>query len=379
MISPKTLAEKPVGAENGTARSEAPASGEFNKLLIANTSLAVWLCFLAVGGGILALYYARIGYLPEIEWKAVLIYLFVCTIVGGTIGLLLSISLYIPGVLWSEFIIFDPSFEEHLSYNLDRKEPCMRSIIKCLGVPFLLLLLISHVLLPVGRAFDYWKWAGLLLLATFWLMRLRFEFILSQGSYVQGQTANGPLGKRIWDLLKPRRTFMSRQTFKCSFWFTLSVLLSQVSMYVIYRLCGSLPFSPRFWALTGLCTAGVWISNHVVAFWHHLYPRQAVLTALVAAGLLLFTADNFSSLSVRLMNRYGLGYNKRVNLIVTPNGFELMNSLGVQECGSSHPKAPVVCNAEILSKVGDQYLLRVGDKVYVTLPKAEVIAISPLN
>src|ERR1051325_5542805 len=108
MISPKTLAEKPVGAENGTARSEAPASGEFNKLLIANTSLAVWLCFLAVGGGILALYYARIGYLPEIEWKAVLIYLFIGSVVGGVIGLLLTMSLYLPGALWSETIVFDP-------------------------------------------------------------------------------------------------------------------------------------------------------------------------------------------------------------------------------------------------------------------------------
>jgi hypothetical protein len=343
------------------------------------------LCFLATGGGILALYYSRIGYLPEIEWKAVLIYLFVCTMVGGTVGLLLTISLYIPGVLWSEFIIFDRTFEKHLSYDRAHTEPCMRSIIKHLGWPFLLLLLISHVLLPVGRAFVYWMLVAVLLLVTFWLIRIHFEFILLRAITLKAKRLTVPFWrknwtrKRIWKRLNPHRRFRSRQTFKCAFWFTLSVLLSQLSMYVIYRLCGSLPFSLRFWALTGLCTAGVWISNHVVAFWHHRYPRQAVLTSLVAAGLLLFTADNFSSLSVNLLNRYGIGYSKKVNLIVTPHGFELMNSLGVQECGSSHPKAPVVCDVEILSKVGEQYLLRVGNKVSVTLPKAEVVAVSPLN
>jgi hypothetical protein len=127
-------------------------------------------------------------------------------------------------------------------------------------------------------------------------------------------------------------------------------------------------------ALTTLCTACVWISNHVVAFWHHTYPRQAVLTSLVAAGLLLFTADNFSSLSVRLLNRYGIGYNKRANILVTNHGFEIITSLGVPTCGPSQ-----ICNVEILSKVGDHYFLRVGDTAYVTLPKSDVVAIRPFN
>jgi len=72
---------------NGTAQTQLrqPSDG-INKLLTANTTLTVWLSFLAIGGGILALYYARIGYLPEIEWKSVLIYLFIGTIVGGVMG-----------------------------------------------------------------------------------------------------------------------------------------------------------------------------------------------------------------------------------------------------------------------------------------------------
>jgi len=367
-------------SQNGTAQTQLrqPSDG-INKLLTANTTLTVWLSFLAIGGGILALYYARIGYLPEIEWKSVLIYLFIGTIVGGVMGLLLTLSLFIPGVLWSEFIIFEPTLEKHLSYHMGRKEPCMRSIIKCLGLPFLLVLLISHMLLLFGSALEYWASAGVLLLLTFWLMRLRFERLL-RGHRAKAKVTNKTKAGRVWNskriykLLKPRRKFMARQTFKCSFWFTLSVLLSQVSMYVIYRLSGSVPLSRRFMALTVLCTAGVWISNHVVAFWYHRNPRQAVVTSFVAAGLLLFTADNFSSLSVRLLNRYGIGYNKRVNMLVSSHGFEIITSLGVPDCGTSQ-----ICNVEILSKVGDQYFLRVGDTAYVTLPKADVVAIRPLN
>src|SRR5689334_14873305 len=99
-------------SQNGTAQNQPPPpSSGIDKLLIANTTLAVWLIFLALGGGILALYYARIDYLPEVEWKASLIYLFIGSIIGGAIGLLLTLSLFIPGVLWSHFILLDPCID----------------------------------------------------------------------------------------------------------------------------------------------------------------------------------------------------------------------------------------------------------------------------
>src|SRR5262249_22928789 len=132
----------------------------FDKLLIANISLALWIIFLAIGGGILALYYARIGYLPEIEWNATLTYLFICSINGGVIGLALMMCLYLPGIIWSEFIVFDSTMDNYLTYELEhkepmgkvslRKEPCMRSIRAYLGLPFLWALLTSHLVLRVS-------------------------------------------------------------------------------------------------------------------------------------------------------------------------------------------------------------------------------------
>src|ERR1041385_2604739 len=167
--------------------------------------------------------------------------------------------------------------------------------------------------------------------------------------------------------------------FKYAAWFTLSVLLSQVTMYVIYWLSGS-P-GARFWqtgdtenlgvfvVLTLLCTAGVWISNHAVAVLYRQQFRGAIAAALLAAGLLLFTADHFSHLSVKLMNHYGVGDNQTYDVIVSDKGQGLVDTLGLKPCSKN-----LLCKVQILSKIGDKYYLKIGDTEYVTLPKEDVIA-----
>src|SRR5215213_1065935 len=205
---------------NGTAQTQLrqPSDG-INKLLTANTTLTVWLIFLAIGGGILALYYARIGYLPDMEWKSALIYLFIGSIIGGVIGLLLTMSLYLPGVIWSETIVYDPSL--NFSYTApgsdqSGKEPvtelCIRSIVKYLGLAFLLVLLLSHIALLAGGGF-YWGFAAVLLVTTFEAMRVIFRRTSPLADSSEGE----------------------RQTIKLASWFTISVFLNQISMYLIYR------------------------------------------------------------------------------------------------------------------------------------------------
>jgi hypothetical protein len=106
---------------------------------------------------------------------------------------------------------------------------------------------------------------------------------------------------------------------------------------------------------------------------HRQNSRQALAASLIAAALLLFTADNFSSLSMKLMNYYGIGYNQRANLLMTDHGGAIVHELGITSCGKLQ-----LCNVEILSKVGEQYYLRIGND-YLTLPKADVVAIRTLN
>lgn len=368
--------------QNGTAQNkpQQPSSG-IDKLLIANTTLAVWLIFLAIGGGILALYYARIGYLPEMEWKSALVYLFIGSVVGGAIGLLLTMSLFIPGFIWSEYIVFDSGLD--FSYapprrELSGKEPpmvlCLLSTIRYLGLPFFCALLISHVFLIIGKRL-YWILAITGLAVMFWLMRKCFKNLMEKKARKDGYQQDESMARR--------------QLINYSSWFTLSVLLNQISMYVIYWLSGSpgelsrnnLTWTslvggefPTFIALTIVCTMAVSITTHAVAALHRHQQRRAVIASLVAAGLLLFTADYFSSLSLKLMNRYGIGDYQRVNLLVTERGGDIVSHLGVTPCEKLQ-----LCNVEILSKVGEQYYLRVGSQAYITLPKSEVVAIRPLN
>ena len=163
------------GIEPAPSQPQPSSSSEIDKLLKADTTLVVWFIFFVIGGGILALYYARIGYLPEMEWKAALVYLFVGSIVGGVIGLLLTISLYLPGVMWADFIIFDAMLDGRLAYDVEhtdssgsqstRKEACLRTVISRLGLPYLVVLLISHLVLratkdPGGLHIRPWTSTG---------------------------------------------------------------------------------------------------------------------------------------------------------------------------------------------------------------------------
>ena len=374
-----TAPDKPPVSQNGTAQTQSlQVPSVISKVLGDNTPLVIWLIFFAIGGGLLALYYARIGYLPDIEWKAVLIYLFIGSLVGGVIGLLLTMSVYLPGVIWSETIVYDPCLRFSYTAPTDQsgtpasKQLCIRSILKYLGLPFLFALLLSHVALLFGKV-GYWVIAGGLLVFTFLLMRIFLRYRLQDGTQ--------KLSSYLWSTVKGAKpkygsedpTAIERHVFKLSAAFSLSVLLTQISMYVIYWLSGSPAEWDNFVVLTLLCTSGVWIASHVVAMRHRPNSRQALAASLIAAGLLLFTADNFSSLSMKLMNHYGIGYNQRANLLMTDHGGEIVHELGVKSCGKLQ-----LCNVEILSKVGDQYFLRVGED-YLTLPKSDVVAIRLLN
>ncbi|HET6974570.1 MAG TPA: hypothetical protein VFH96_11125 [Pyrinomonadaceae bacterium] len=389
-------ADKPSVSSNGTAQTQTQlAPNLIGKILGDNTPLVIWLVFFAIGGGILALYYAQIGYLPDIEWKAALIYLFVGSMVGGAVGLLLTISLFFPGVIWAEFIIFDVGLSKCLAYDSQHqepsgkesihKEPCIRSMIIYLGAPFVAALLLSHLALwfraPINSADGvwyldlYWFIVVLILIVTFFVMRTLFGCILSHEGW-----------KKFWSILKTKPLDVirnkqpvlaenqNREVFKYAFWFTLAVLLNQIAMYVTYRLADRPRGGFTFFVLTALCTAAVAISTHTVAFLYQEHKRKAIIAALVAAGLLLFTADNFSSLSVRLMNHYGIGYYERFNLLVTKDCDDNLRTLGVPACGLQQ-----LCNVEILSKIGDHYYLRIGDQAYVTLRKSDVVAIRPLH
>ena len=130
-----------------TDNSAKEASSEESAWWKINGTLIAWLVFLTFGGGLLALYYARIDYLPDIEWSASIVYLAVASIIGGGVGGLFALSLFVPGFIWGTFLVFDRHLADTFCYRHINKEPCFRAIWRNIGRPFFVVVLISHLCL----------------------------------------------------------------------------------------------------------------------------------------------------------------------------------------------------------------------------------------
>jgi hypothetical protein len=353
-----------------SSRKELTTSGAVVELLKANTTLAAWLIFLAIGGGLLALYYARIGYLPDIEWGSSLIYLAAASIIGGGFAMLFALSLFVPGFIWQEFLVFDTRMSKILRYDKGR-EPCIKAILTNIGVAFGFALFASHVsllFLPKVALFGPKTTSGYLSIIALLLLAASSTYI-----WIRFNSLLKTLPHKDSDSQEPLEDaeLRKRRLFKYAFWFTLSVFLSQISMLLVYLMSGR-PEGSNFWILTFTCTAGVLISNHVVAIHYRNNRRQAVAASLVIASLLLFTADRFSPLSLRVMAYFGLGGDRKVNLVVNDEGTEIIRKLALpNKCITVSPDR--LCGLEILSKLGNEYYLSLEGRTF-TLPKKDVLS-----
>jgi len=108
---------------------------------------AIWLVLFILGGGLLALYYSGIGYFPEVSWQGALTYMSLMTIIGGSLFMAYGFLLFIPGAIWSEFLIFDSHFEEILLMQSRKWQPCVLSVIKRIVFPFVVFMFFCHLLL----------------------------------------------------------------------------------------------------------------------------------------------------------------------------------------------------------------------------------------
>jgi hypothetical protein len=395
-----------------TTQAEANRSLAIGELAKASAVL-VWLVFLALGGGILLFYYAHIGYLPEVEWSSSIVHLAVAFLIGGVVGLLLALSLLIPGYIWSEFLSFDEGLKKVFYYGPN--EICVRTLLTDIGLPFGAVLLATHIALFVFPKFltndqlENWVllWylavsAVLLALVTI-IMVVHFKCLLEkQATGVWGRTFKqlptfvGQVFRKQPDSRgetksKPKtvaktavqsedgskteknKTHPKQSVFKYAIWFGLSVLLSQVSMILIYLL-SKRPQGFSLVVTTVVCTFGVLISNHVVAIQYRRNWVHAVVASLVMASLLLFAADRNSSLSSQIMMRYGLGPDSRaVDLFLSKEGVEIFEQLNLQQTACTQPSlGRRICGVQILSRLGNEYYLQLnrdGKCKTFTLPK----------
>lgn len=359
-----TQTEEPAKSEMPEA---VPPTAEFIK---TNTTLLVWF-FLTVGGALMALYYARIGYLPDIEWRFSVVYLVVVSFIGCAFGILQLLGVFLPGFIWAEALICDSQLIGIFCYEEDgRSEPSVHRIFRYLGIPFGVNLLIAHLLLPlivyIFLTWEVWPYfmlvtVPLLLVVSIYIWRV-FPRLIHEQENEQELEQEDKMGQkehkhRVW---------------KYIFWFNLSILLSQTAILLVYYIAQ--PKGWHYFILTLICTFVVLISNHIVAARYSAYPRQAIVACLVASLLLLVAADRFTPLTERIMALYGYGGEEnRVNILVNDEGATVIERLGVRNDTCEQPTRNNLCGAEILSGVGSEYFIKLGDTTF-TLPKTMVIS-----
>lgn len=95
------------------AKSSANDHNEpLGEIVTANATLIAWLVFLGFGSAFLAFFYSHIHYFPELKWQESFSYLAAASIFGGGVVAVYSLLLFVPGWIWSEFLIFDAELVE---------------------------------------------------------------------------------------------------------------------------------------------------------------------------------------------------------------------------------------------------------------------------
>ncbi|HKV33191.1 MAG TPA: hypothetical protein VJP89_02610 [Pyrinomonadaceae bacterium] len=353
-----------------------------------DSTVVVWLVFLIFGGGIISLYYARIHYLPDIEWSSSIVHMAVATFVGGAITLVLALSLLIPGYIWSEFLIFDERIKKAFCFHPTSNDLCLRTLWKYVGLPFWLVLLGNHLALLLLQCVLPKNWLqGQGLIVVYILISVgllfivgcnrkpRFIELVEKAKESEPQESSVSAEQDQPQIKQSGEEENSRRVFKYVAWFVLSVGLGQTSMLLFFLLLGRRT-DRNFIAITVLCAIAVLVSNHFVALHYHRSHSQAISAALVIALLLLVVADRNESLSTQILSAYGIGVQSQtVDLLLNDEGQRIIDRLKLPcTCKGSPPKR--ICQIHVLSRLGNEYYLDYKGQRF-TLPKTAVVSRSP--
>lgn len=379
---------------NGDSQ-QSSGNNYFDKI---NASLVAWLVFLTFGGGILTFYYAKIRYLPEVEWSSSLVFLALATFVGGAFALVLGLSLFIPGYIWSEFLLFDDRLRHVFCYHSQTDEICVRTLAKYIGLPFAIVLLVNHLALlffPCWMCCDSFK--GATLLVAYAIVSVVLLVLISVvmrrvfgDLHFYSHIGPGFWKRLFWRNTNPRTSppigataDEKRRVFKYVLWFGLSILVSQISMVLIH-LMSNRPTGTPFLITTGFCAAGVLVSNHVVAVHYRRSKLHAILTAMVIALLMLFIADRNESLSSQVVAFFGAGEkSQQVDFVLNEEGSKAIGESLAFTCTNVNSTNPAnvtsdanklsrkVCQVRVLSRLGNEFYLDYDGRKF-TLPKSYV-------
>jgi hypothetical protein len=339
-------------------------------ILGAKEALASWFLFLGFGGFFLILYYRRIGYFPELEWEKSLTFLAATSLLGGGITAIYGLALMIPGIIWSEFLIFDQFLRQRLCYEgPDGREPCFQSLLEKLVFPFAVFMAAVHAV-----ALFQQSWIVLLTAAAGLIALCRHSYRAFKGE-IQKIKESPAADER---LKKNESTCLYKYTATAG----VAGLAGLTSFLIIYTIVSP---SAESAGLLFICTLSVVVSNLLVAVQFRQKPVRALVTGVVAALTLLIAgeilAGDKEALSARVLDQFGIGGQGRENsvtIVVSKVGREMLVKNHVKNISLLTDDSAAVENARILSRLGDEYLLEV-EKRRVVIPKKMVLSWSKIQ
>ncbi len=356
-------------SETGSEVKQSQEGKTLSSLLTTNATLVVWLLFLGFGGALMSLYYRRLHFFPDLEWHQALTFLVAFSILGGGFVVIYSLLLYIPGLMWSEFLIFDTEFQNILCYKgPDGWEPCYWNIGKLVAIPFAFFIFYAHLVL-MGAAIASFGRAYAAVAAVLGLpVLLRYAW-KRFGKELKRMTRKSAKVHYLYEPHDvPSKSLLSKYVLALG----LSSVMSLVSVLLIHALIVPGKPDPRAWLLMTICTSVVVTSNLLVAVQFRNKPSRATLTGIVAAVALLIAGEALSEgLSTQIMKRFGFG-SRAVTLVVNDKGRALLESYDLKPLKSdaAYGRFP---NVLILSRLGSAYLITAGEQ-RITLPKDMVVS-----
>jgi hypothetical protein len=346
--------ERKNDADAITASEARNGSASIFKLAAANLTLTAWLVFLGFGGALLTFYYMQISYFPEIAWQDSFTYLAAISLLGGGAVVTYGLLVFIPGVIWSEFLIFDTALRERFCCDRpNNNEPCYWTTILHLVVPFAIFVTLIHI----ARLFN--------------------------PSYLEPAAIGGLTGLTIYYhldfdvLLEKVNAEADRRSrrIKAVAAVDVATLASLTALLLIYHFVAPTSNSKKEWPLLIVCSLVVVVSNLLVAVQFRNKLPRAIVTGILAGLLLLFCGEILSrgaaAQSTRILERFGIGGRNLVTLLVSAEGQAILKKFELTLSPDSEEER--IPNVRILSRLGKEYCLLIKSH-RVILPKRAVIS-----
>lgn len=325
-------------------------SGILVPYLKSSFGLVIWFLFVFCGGVVFAVYYARIGYLPDIELNSAVFYLAAASLLGGSLIVLLSLLLFVPGAIWAKYLTGDPKLDD--AFCEKEKEGGKKVIapgkfLWRLIFWFFSFAFVWHLIL------IYSRWWYLLLCALVavkaWRIRYREIKDCAKGAKLQRQLC-------ISYFLR----------------YGISVVSGLMAIFILFRFLG-LSQTEYVTEHLAICTVGVVVGNAAVAVFLHEGRRGAsFVSAIVIALLLIAATDRFDPVPNKILLRYGFGLD-HVKIIVNQDAYKALQVEGFVEGNDSSPGPKLLSDVKILCRMGPNFFLEKGTKK-ITLAKSSIIS-----